>query len=103
METGLVDIFGFIGTSKAASAIIKYHPKPNALKLCLGLEANNVGVILEDVNIKKIIPEVVSGCLSYNGQRCTALKVLLVHENIYEEFIKEFSDAVDNLKLGMPW
>jgi len=103
METGLVDIFGFIGTSKAASAIIKYHPKPNALKLCLGLEANNVGVILDDVNIKNIIPEIISGCLSYNGQRCTALKVLLVHENIYEEFIKEFSNAVDDLKLGMPW
>jgi len=103
METGLVDIFGFIGTSKAASTIIKYHPKPNALKLCLGLEANNVGVILDDVNIKKVIPEIISGCLSYNGQRCTALKVLLVHENIYEEFIKEFSNSVDNLKLGMPW
>jgi len=103
METGLVDIFGFIGTSKAASAIIKYHPKPNALKLCLGLEANNVGVILDDVDLKKVVPEVVSGCLSYNGQRCTALKVLMVHENIYEDFVKEFSEAVDNLKLGMPW
>ncbi|ORX75529.1 aldehyde dehydrogenase [Anaeromyces robustus] len=103
METGLVDIFGFIGTSKAASTIIKYHPKPNALKLCLGLEANNVGVILGDANIQKAIPEIISGCLSYNGQRCTALKVLLVNENIYEEFVKEFSNAVDNLKLGMPW
>jgi len=103
METGLVDIFGFIGTSKAASAIIKYHPKPNALKLCLGLEANNVGVILNDVNLNKVIPEVISGCFSYNGQRCTALKVLLVHEDIYEEFVKKFSEAVDELKLGMPW
>jgi len=103
METGLVDIFGFIGTSKAASTIIKYHPKPNALKLCLGLEANNVAVILEDANLNKVIPEVISGCLSYNGQRCTALKVLFVHENIYEEFVKKFSEAVDELKLGMPW
>lgn len=41
--------------------------------------------------------------LSFNGQRCTALKVLYVHESIIDEFNKKFSEAVDNLKYGLPW
>ena len=45
----------------------------------------------------------ISGTLSYNGQRCTALKVLYVHESIVDEFNQQFAKAVDNLKLGMPW
>ena len=40
---------------------------------------------------------------SYNGQRCTALKVLYVHESIVDEFNKKFANAVDNLKYGLPW
>ena len=49
------------------------------------------------------IKECVSGTLSYNGQRCTALKVLFIHENIVDEFISKFTKAVDELKFGLPW
>ena len=41
------------------------------------------------------------GTLSYNGQRCTALKILFVHESIVDEFNKKFAIAVDNLKYGL--
>ena len=43
------------------------------------------------------------GALSYNGQRCTALKMLFIHEEIVDAFITKFSDAVSKLKGGMPW
>ena len=39
----------------------------------------------------------------FNGQRCTALKVLYVHESIVEEFNRRFSYEVDKLKYGNPW
>ena len=45
----------------------------------------------------------ISGTLSFNGQRCTALKILYVHEDIKEEFLSKFTKAVDELKLGLPW
>ena len=41
--------------------------------------------------------------MSYNGQRCTALKILFVHESIVDEFNRKFAKAVDNLKYGLPW
>lgn len=41
--------------------------------------------------------------LSFNGQRCTALKILFVHDSIADAFLKQFCAAVDALKLGLPW
>jgi glyceraldehyde-3-phosphate dehydrogenase (NADP+) len=46
---------------------------------------------------------VLAGTLSYNGQRCTALKVLFVHESIVDEFNTRFVAAVDKLVPGLPW
>ena len=44
-----------------------------------------------------------AGSLSFNGQRCTALKMILVHQSIAEQFLRRFSDELAKLKMGMPW
>ena len=44
-----------------------------------------------------------SGSLSFNGQRCTALKMLLVHQSIAEPFLHRFCEELARLKVGMPW
>ena len=69
----------------------------------MGLEAKNPGIILPDADLDLTIKECISGALSFNGQRCTALKVIYVHESIVDEFLSRFSLAVDNLKFGLPW
>jgi glyceraldehyde-3-phosphate dehydrogenase (NADP+) len=51
----------------------------------------------------KTVQECIAGTLSFNGQRCTALKILYVHENIKDDFLSQFTKAVDALQLGMPW
>ena len=103
METGKIDVFAFIGTNKGASDIKKLHPKPNRLRSVLGLDAKNPGIILPDADIDNAVSECVAGSLSYNGQRCTALKIIFVQEAIVGEFIKKFIDGVSKLKCGMPW
>ena len=103
METGKVDVLALIGHSSSAVALQDLHPYKNRLRLVLGLEAKNPGIILPDADLDSTIKECISGTLSYNGQRCTALKVLYVHESIVDEFNKRFSEAVDALKFGLPW
>jgi glyceraldehyde-3-phosphate dehydrogenase (NADP+) len=49
------------------------------------------------------VKECVLGCLSFNGQRCTALKILFVEAGIADAFLERFSSAVDALPFGMPW
>jgi glyceraldehyde-3-phosphate dehydrogenase (NADP+) len=103
METGKIDVFAFIGTSKAANIIKKQHPKPNRLKSVLGLEAKNPAIVLPDADLDNAVAECISGSMSYNGQRCTALKILFVHESIVQTFIDKFLVQLAALQPGMPW
>ena len=103
MKSGKIDVLAFIGSSRVANLLKKDHPKLNRLKSVLGLEAKNAGIIMEDADLDATVKEVLSGTLSYNGQRCTALKVLFVHEKIVDEFNRRFVAVVDKLKAGLPW
>jgi glyceraldehyde-3-phosphate dehydrogenase (NADP+) len=103
MQTGFVDVLALIGHSSSAVALQDEHPFKNRLRLILGLEANNPAIILPDSDLDLVVRECISGTLSYNGQRCTALKVLFVHTDIVAEFNKRYADAVDALKFGLPW
>lgn len=103
METGKVDVFAFIGTNKGANELKKLHPKPHRLKAILGLDAKNPAIVLPDADIDNAVSECVLGSLSFNGQRCTALKILFVHKSIVDEFIQKLSAEIAKLKIGMPW
>ena len=103
MNTGKINVLTLIGSSKVASNIKKAHPKVNRLRAILGLDAKNPAIVLENANIDNAVEECILGSLSFNGQRCTALKILFVHENIKDEFLKKFCQKVDALKFGMPW
>lgn len=103
METGKVDVFAFIGTNKGANDLKKLHPKPHRLKAILGLDAKNPAIVLPDADIDNAVAECVAGSLSFNGQRCTALKILLVHRDIVDTFIEKFKSEVKKIKPGMPW
>ncbi len=103
MQSGKVDVLALIGNSKSANALQNQHPKSNRLRLVLGLEAKNPAIVLKDADLDLAIDECIAGTTSFNGQRCTALKVLYVHEDIVEEFNKRFSAKVDALKFGNPW
>ncbi|MDT0539866.1 NADP-dependent glyceraldehyde-3-phosphate dehydrogenase [Croceitalea sp. P059] len=103
MQTGKVDVLALIGNSKSANALQEQHPKSNRLRLVLGLEAKNPAIILPDADLDLTINEVIAGTTSFNGQRCTALKVVYVHDDIKEEFLKRFSAKVDAMKFGNPW
>ncbi len=103
MESGRINVLAFIGSSKVADSLKQLHPKPHRLKSVLGLEAKNPAIILRDADIDKTVSECITGALSYNGQRCTAIKIIFVHEEISTEFISKLSIEVEKLKTGMPW
>jgi glyceraldehyde-3-phosphate dehydrogenase (NADP+) len=103
MKTGKVDVLALIGNSTSANALQNQHPKSNRLRLVLGLEAKNPAIVLKDADLDLAIDECIAGSTSFNGQRCTALKILYVHEDIVAEFNKRFAAKVDALKFGNPW
>ena len=67
------------------------------------MEAKNAAIILPDADLDLTVRECILGCLSFNGQRCTAIKIVFVHAKIVDNFLDSFSRAITNLRFGMPW
>ncbi len=103
IATGKINVLTLIGSSKVADKLKKSHPKSNRLKAVLGLDAKNAAIILDSADIEMTVKECILGSLSFNGQRCTALKMIFVHNKIKDLFIKRFCEEVGKLKIGMPW
>jgi acyl-CoA reductase-like NAD-dependent aldehyde dehydrogenase len=103
MESGKINVLTLIGSSKVANELKKMHPKVNRLRAILGLDAKNAAIITSKADLKLAVQETVLGSLSFNGQRCTALKIIFVHRSLADEFLSQLSDAVAKLKFGMPW
>ena len=103
MESGKINVLTLIGSSKVANQLKKLHPKVNRLRAILGLDAKNAAIITAKADLKLAVQETVLGALSFNGQRCTALKIVFVHRSLVDEFLKGLTGAVEALKPGMPW
>lgn len=103
MGSGDIDVLAFIGGSSAADLVIKAHPHPHRLKVFLQLEGKNLGIVMPDADIDVAVKQVTLGSTSYNGQRCTAIKLVMVHKSRAEEFMAKFATSVNALKWGLPW
>ncbi|MBI3726306.1 NADP-dependent glyceraldehyde-3-phosphate dehydrogenase [bacterium] len=103
MTSGKIDVLAFIGAAKTGDTIKKQHPFPHRLRSIMGLDAKNPAIVLEDADLDLAVRECVKGTLSFNGQRCTALKLLLVNEKVAERFVARFVEEVEKLPCGMPW
>jgi len=103
MQSGKINVLTLIGSSRVADELKKLHPKVNRLRAILGLDAKNAAIITKDANLDLAVSETVLGSLSFNGQRCTAIKIVYVHRSLAQEFLKRLSAEVGKLKYGMPW
>ncbi|MBP1762592.1 MAG: putative Glyceraldehyde-3-phosphate dehydrogenase [Firmicutes bacterium] len=103
MQRGSINILGFIGSTAVAHKIIGQHPYVNRLRTILGLEAKNPAFVFPDCDLELTVRECLQGALEYNGQRCTALKHIWVHKDILDRFLTALSDAISQVKYGMPW
>ena len=98
-----IDVLAFIGSEGAANAILKSHAVPITLHKVLGLGAKNVAAVLPGADLDAASAALVKGALGFNGQRCTAEKLVFVHRSIADDVVRRLAARVDALKVGMPW
>jgi len=103
VRRGSINVLGFIGSTAVAHKIIAEHPHNNRLRTVLGLEAKNPAFVFPDCDLELTVYECLHGALEFNGQRCTALKHIWVHEDIRDRFLASLSDAIAEIEYGMPW
>lgn len=103
MATGKINVLAFIGSSKVANDLKKRHPKINRLRAVLSLDAKNAAIVTKNADLKLSVSECILGALSFNGQRCTAIKMIFVHKDVADEFLKLMGEEIAKLKCGLPW
>ena len=52
--------------------------------------------------LERACDDVIRSAFNSAGQRCSALRLLLVHQEIYEEFVAMLKGAMNDLTIGIP-
>jgi len=71
-------------------------------RVTLELGGNDASIILPDVDVAKVAPEVVMGAFQNSGQVCVATKRIYIHESIYKEFLNAMVEFTKTIKTGGP-
>ncbi len=100
---GTIDMLAFIGSEPAANAILGAHPTPVSLHKVLGLGSKNAAVILPGADLDAAAAAIVKGALGFNGQRCTAEKMIFCPRADAERVAEMLAERVAALRVGMPW
>jgi aldehyde dehydrogenase (NAD+) len=92
----LVTFTGGTTVGKRIASIAGYK------KLCLELGGNDPLIVLDDADLDLAVLLAAEGCYRNSGQRCTAVKRLLVHQGILKEFTERFAAKTETYVCGDP-
>lgn len=92
----LISFTGSVGVGKLIARRAGYK------KLCLELGGNSPLIVLEDAPLELAVELAAEGCFRNSGQRCTAVKRVLVHEKVLEAFTEKFVERAREYTCGDP-
>jgi putative phosphonoacetaldehyde dehydrogenase len=94
-----VDLVTFTG----GVAIGKYIAhKAGYRRMVLELGGNDPIIVMEDADLDEASTLAVQGSYKNSGQRCTAVKRMLVHQAVADEFVEQVVDKTRAWKFGDP-
>lgn len=92
-----IDMISFTGSTRIGRHIASKNP---LIPVVLELGGKDAAIVLEDADLKFAAKEIVKGAFSYNGQRCTAIKRVIVDIRKEKELIKLIDEEISKLKVG---
>jgi aldehyde dehydrogenase (NAD+) len=94
-----IDLISFTGSEKIGKRISK---EAGYKKLVLELGGNDPLIILEDADLDLAVKLACEGSFRNSGQRCTAVKRILVEKSILDEFVPRFVELASTYRCGDP-
>ncbi|GAB7344245.1 hypothetical protein MBLNU457_2126t1 [Dothideomycetes sp. NU457] len=93
-----ISFTGSIATGKKIMAACA----PTLKRVTLELGGNDASIVMPDVDIQAVAPQLVLGAFQNSGQVCVATKRIYIHESIYNETLEAMSKFASSLKIGSP-
>ena len=94
-----ISLINFTGSIEIGTRIKKLV---NGAKLILELGGKDPMIVLEDGDINKAANDIIAGGFGYSGQRCTAIKLVLVNDKIADNLINKVKTLTEKLTVGSP-
>ncbi|MEG1003132.1 MAG: NADP-dependent glyceraldehyde-3-phosphate dehydrogenase [Clostridium sp.] len=94
-----IDFVNFTGSSEVGKRISRItEMKP----LLMELGGKDAAIVLEDADLELAAKNIVAGAFSYSGQRCTAVKRVLVLDSVADELVSKVMKEMKNVTVGNP-
>lgn len=96
-----VDLIWFTGSTRTGKALYKTAAE-KFIQVVLEMGGSSPCVVFNDVNPSEVAPVIFGGRFQNCGQVCSALKRLIVHEDIAGELVAELKDILETQVIGDP-
>jgi aldehyde dehydrogenase (NAD+) len=100
VRSELVDLITFTGSSTVGRRLADIS---GYKRMILELGGSSPLLVLEDAEVTQAVDIAVAGIFKNSGQRCTAIRRLLVHSSIVENFAQQLAARVAELNWGDPY
>ena len=95
----LIDLVTFTGSVRVGKMIAE---KAGYRRTVLELGGNSPLIVMEDADLDRAAILAVAGATKNSGQRCTAVKRILVIDSIADDFVRLVTEKAKKLKYGDP-
>jgi succinate-semialdehyde dehydrogenase/glutarate-semialdehyde dehydrogenase len=97
-----INLIWFTGSTRTGKALYKIAAG-KFIKAVLEMGGSNPCVVFEDVDVAQAAPIIFNGRFRNNGQFCSALKRLIVHEDVAPKLTAALKEIVESQKVGDPF
>ncbi|WP_294353187.1 NADP-dependent glyceraldehyde-3-phosphate dehydrogenase [uncultured Clostridium sp.] len=94
-----INFINFTGSTQIGTRISQ---KTTMVPLLMELGGKDAAIVLEDADLDLAAKNIVQGAFSYSGQRCTAVKRVLVVKNVADKLLDRIKLEMEKLVVGSP-
>lgn len=96
-----VDVLSFTGSSATGKKMMA-NASATTKRLSLELGGKAPAVVFDDADLAKATSEIIRGSLALNGQMCTAVSRILVHDAVFEQLLADIVAGYRAVRIGDP-
>ena len=86
--------------STATGARVMASAASTLKRITLELGGNDAGIIMDDVDVETVAPQIFDGAFGNNGQICIAMKRVYAHESIYDKLVDQLAKLAEEAIVG---
>ncbi|KAK7953545.1 hypothetical protein PG996_014438 [Apiospora saccharicola] len=98
-----IDKVAFTGSTAVGRQVMVAAAQSNLKKVTLELGGKSPNIVFPDANLDNALSWVNFGIYYNHGQACCSGSRILVHQDIYEEFLRRFKERAELNKVGDPF